>query len=449
MYVYSNGILQVKIYSVNSYKMTNGRNLPKNQGKSFPVSFCAVIDGDKKEHSKAYNAIKDVFLRESNAKAADSIVTRFELGYRSIKEASKERLSQVGGFFKTKKRMQILRDEDYKISGFLKAQEIALEIQDENLELLKQNYELLKQRNTDAKELQEVKKALLMAEQIRQKTQILSQNKNSHKGFDSIAGYEEEKFLLTERFINLLPYEMAGQDVEMPNAILFFGPAGNGKTSFAKAFAHSANCEFKKAEPSPTARSRKDKEKTFYDNLLAIAKMSQQNFLENGVRTIILVDEADRFMNSTSSIVQSLKRFLENCSQDYHCTIFATTNNPLDIPSALRSSSRMPIKVAIDPPDKINSALVFEHYLKDCPNVNMDEINLAELAEEVCSVLPNRAYNNSQIEDICKECVKHCSEVSQEDLLYYIRKESPKIDKESLEKYKNEVELIVGGTQND
>ena len=53
-----------------------------------------------------------------------------------------------------------------------------------------------------------------------------------------------------------------------------------------------------------------------------------------------------------------------------------------------------------------------------------------------------RAYNNSQIEDICKECVKHCSEVSQEDLLYYIRKESPKIDKESLEKYKNEIEKL-------
>ena len=94
--------------------------------------------------------------------------------------------------------------------------------------------------------------------------------------------------------------------------------------------------------------------------------MSQQNFLENGVRTIILVDEADRFMNSKSSVVQSLKRFLENCSQDYHCTIFATTNNPLDIPSALRSSSRMPIKGAIDPPDKINSALVFKHVLKVC-----------------------------------------------------------------------------------
>ncbi len=438
----------MKIYSANSYKVVNRNNLAK-KGVALSVSFCAVIDDDKKQHNKTYNAIKDVFLREDDKKASDSLVSRFEQGYASIKEASKERLSQVGGFFKSRKRRQILQDEDYKISGFLKAQEIALEIQDENLELLKENYELLKQKNIDAQELQKVKKALLMAKVVRQKTQILSQNKDSHKGFDSIAGYEEEKFLLTERFINLLPYEMAGHDVEMPNAILFFGPAGNGKTSFAKAFAHSANCEFKKAEPSPTARSRKDKEKTFYDNLLAIAKMSQQNFLENGVRTIILIDEADRFMNSASSVVQGLKRFLENCSQDYHCTIFATTNNPLDIPSALRSSKRMPLKVAIDPPNEINAALVFEHYLKDCPNVNMDEIDLCELAKEICSVLPDRAYNNSQIEDICKECIKHCDNVTQEDLLYCIRKELPKIDRESLKKYKNEVELIVGGAQND
>ena len=124
--------------------------------------------------------------------------------------------------------------------------------------------------------------------------------------------------------------------------------------------------------------------------------------------------------------------------------MFATTNNPLNIPPAIRGTKRMPIKVAIDPPNKNNAALVFEHYLKDCPNVNLAKINLSELAKEICSVLPNRAYNNSQIEDICKECVKHCDNVTQEDLLYYIRREEPGIDKADLEKYQNETEQIVG-----
>ena len=375
----------------------------------------------------------------------EDIAKKFEISLKNIKDACKQKKEEVTGFFKKKKRERIQKETDDKISGFLRAQEISLETQNKVVELLEEKCELLKKNNADKEQLEEAKKALLIATRIKQeRAELIASNKNKHKGFDSIAGYEKEKFILTDSFINLLPLEAAGQDVEFPNSILFFGPIGNGKTSFAKAFANSANCEFVEAKPSRTVRGKSDREKSFYDNLLSNANIAQQNFLDTGKRTIMLVDEIDRFAYEDSSINAKLKRFLEVCSKDYHCTVFATTNNPLEIPSALRGSKRMPIKVCIDPPDETNAALVFEHYLKDCENIDLSKIDFDELAEVLCSVQPERAYNNSQIESICNECIESSDTITQEDLIYHIKREVPGIDRESMVKYKEEKELLVG-----
>ena len=175
--------------------------------------------------------------------------------------------------------------------------------------------------------------------------------------------------------------------------------------------------------------------------------MARQNFLDTGKRTIILVDEIDRFAYKDSSINARLKKFLENCSEDYRCTVFATTNNPMEIPPAIRGPKRMPIKVCIDPPDETNAALVFEHYLKDCDNIDLSKIDLDELAQTLCSVQPERAYNNSQIESICNECIESSDTITQEDLIYHIKRETPGIDRESMAKYNEEKELLVGGDE--
>ena len=390
---------------------------------------------------------------DDNDKKDQDIAKKFETSLKNIKDTCAEKKKQVKGFFKKKKKAQIQKETDDKISGFLKAQQISLETQNKIVELLEEKLKLLEQSNADKEELEKTKRALLLATKIRQeKVEQIANNKNKHKGFDSIAGYEKEKFLLTDCFINLLPLELAGQDVEFPNGILFFGPVGNGKTSFAKAFAHSANCNFVKAEASKTARTKKDREKTFYENLMSHAITAQQNFLDTdteenpnaGKRTIILIDEIDRYTNNGSTINAKMKTFLETCSENYHCTVFATTNHPLELPSAIRGTERMPIKVCLDPPDEINAALVFEHYLKDCPNVDLSKINFAELAETVCSVQPERAYNNSQIESICNECIENCDTITQEDLLYYIKREAPGIDAENMLKYKEEKTQLVG-----
>ena len=283
-----------------------------------------------------------------------------------------------------------------------------------------------------------------MAQKTLEITKEIAQKKDSHQGFDAIAGYDAEKFILTDNFINLIESERAGQTVEIPNSILFFGPIGNGKTSFAKAFASSAGCNFEKVKPKSSARIKEDREKSFYKDLIKKAEDSQETFMETGIRTIILIDEIDRYAYEGSCILPKLKRFLENFSENYHFTVFATTNSPLVLPSPVRAEKRMPIKVCIEPPNEINAALVFKHYLKDYPNVDMKKIDLKELAEELCSVFPNKAYNNSQIEYICSECIKNQDNITQDDLLYQIKTNEPALDKESLEKYKNEKKELIG-----
>lgn len=371
---------------------------------------------------------------------------RFEKGLKEIREEANKKRALITSLFKKKKLANIQKEEDSKITGFLKAQEIFIDEQDKVIEMLEREAELARKLNASQDEIAIRDKALLQARKIKEKITIIANNKNRQKGFDSIAGYEAEKFILTDNFINLLPLEMAGENVEFPNSILFFGPIGNGKTSFAKAFAYSANCLFDEVKPKRTERNKNSYEKSFFEDLENKAKEAQKNFLNKGVRTIILIDEIDRFAYDDSSILPKLKKFLQNCSEKYHVTIFATTNNPLSINSAIRGPERMPIKVSIDPPNEINAAEVFKYYLSSLPNSSLsDDINYEKLAQELCSVLPEKAYNNSQIESICNECYEETEDkITQEKLIYYIKRETPGINKESLEKFNKEKDELIG-----
>ena len=62
-------------------------------------------------------------------------------------------------------------------------------------------------------------------------------------GFNSIAGYDSEKSILKKYFISEIIKEQEGKKANVPGSVLFFGPTGNGTTTFAKAFAKETGCE--------------------------------------------------------------------------------------------------------------------------------------------------------------------------------------------------------------
>lgn len=136
------------------------------------------------------------------------------------------------------------------------------------------------------------------------------------KGFSQIAGYIDERNKLQENFLDLIDDEKAGKYLtqSIPNAILFYGPTGCGKTTFVKALAEEADCKFITIQ---CRGSQKEKEQQLHNTLMGytdtddfdeeievpgLLDKAQKNFLKTGKRTIILIDEFDRFLEKMLQI---------------------------------------------------------------------------------------------------------------------------------------------------
>lgn len=74
------------------------------------------------------------------------------------------------------------------------------------------------------------------------------------RGFDDVAGMEELKRLVTEGFINVLNNRECAEAYGItPPSILFYGPAGCGKTFFAEKIAEELGINFIKVVPDDLA----------------------------------------------------------------------------------------------------------------------------------------------------------------------------------------------------
>ena len=178
---------------------------------------------------------------------------------------------------------------------------------------------------------------------------------SQHTGFDSIAGYEYEKAILDKFFISEMKNERAGKDAKVPGSILFFGPQGNGKTSFARAFAQEADARVEYIDANGTRSKTKDRFHTFLDELYNAAKQAEEHYQKEGTnqRTILIVDEFDNIAGENSTITKELEKFLQTCSDKYHCTVFATTNYPERIAMNLKKRKLgIPVQSSARPADR-------------------------------------------------------------------------------------------------
>lgn len=356
----------------------------------------------------------------------------------AIKKDSQERQDNVKGLFKKRKRMQIQRETEHLLEGLNLGFEAATPLMKET------SREISKTLASVALSKTSIDKQADYEKRIERKSDF-RKNVDSKKGFDSIAGYDKEKEFLTKSFLDLVQKERNGQDVLVPNVISFFGPSGNGKTRFAYALAQEVGCDLKNADLKVYSKSREMNQKKHFEELVNIATESQINYEKTGKRTMILIDDIERLAYPNSTILPELVDFFKNCSQKYHCTVLTTFVHPNSLSESVLSNEVMPIKIAMDFPDKKDTVVLFNHYLNGSPNVNMEEINLDELSEEVMSVRPNAYYNNSQIERVCSHCVSENENVTQSDLLDAIRKETLLFKAEDVERFKKEKdEFSVG-----
>ncbi len=257
---------------------------------------------------------------------------------------------------------------------------------------------------------------------------------SEQNGFGRIAGYQKEKDLLIELVGNAIITEYSGKQADVVNGILFYGPKGNGKTTFAKAFAEQLGCRLEKVINyiNPTKNMEK---------LQAQALKAKEVFETDGVRTILYLDEINGFAPKDSKIVPLLKDLLDELSEEYHCTLFATTNFPEKMDDTLLRDGRFSIKVGLAPSDRDNAEAVLMHYGKQYAD---DSVDFGALAEVIIGEMPEKAFSNARIKAVVENFIKvnSVSKMSHQDFLNSIKGLGADITKDALELFERQRKYV-------
>ncbi len=382
---------------------------------------------------------------QDDGKSAGRFVDFFSEEIKKIHQKWHERRLSITGLFSGWQKKNISESEAIEMKRLIKDQRYIIEALRKQNQIAKQYADALKEAGESEKEKITLDRRLIQMKKAQQRTAVgmeeLWKIKNGNTGFDSIGGYLQEKCILNDLFVQKLPLEIAGENVDIPNAILFFGPTGCGKTSFAKALADESKCVLDKVgtRRAPTTKKFIN---NFWEELMEKAALAEERFQKSGVRTILLIDDLDVVFGEKSPIIPDLNAFMQSCSKDYHTTLFITTNNPLSIPSATRNNRRIPIKVSLDAPNKADIAEILRLYLQR-GDKNKNDIDYNSVAEVLAQKVNGDAYACSQIEDICKELIMSGKDkISEQNILSQAKKTKRGISKTQLEKFRKEVEQL-------
>lgn len=260
------------------------------------------------------------------------------------------------------------------------------------------------------------------------------------KGFGKIAGNNVIKETLNDFFIKRLAAERFGIKVQMPNGILFYGPQSTGKTTFARALAEQAKCNFREIDMmKPTANILSDIRDAAYESKKLYENSGDKK------RTILLIDDVDSIANESDNFVPRMKDFLQKCSDEFKCTVVMTSNNPLNIDSILIATHRVPLKIFLGPPEKEDAAEIFKFYLKEATDQAIDHNKLAD--EVLKAKSSGQAFSPVRIKNIVHDCHSSAGsvgkKVSENDLIKMIKQRGPDISKASMEKFAKEIAEIT------
>ena len=214
------------------------------------------------------------------------------------------------------------------------------------------------------------------------------------KGFADVAGMEELKKLVTEGFINVLNnQECAKMYGITPPSLLFYGPAGCGKTFFAEKMAEEVGAHFMKVVPddiaSPYVHGTQEK-------IAAVFKRATKN-----APTLIFFDEFDAMVPQRSvddyghqnGEVNEFLCMLNNAAEK-GVYVLAATNHPERIDRAALRTGRFDEMIYVDMPDAKARESLFRLELSKLPTAeDIDFVKLADMTS---------GYNCSDISYIIK-----------------------------------------------
>lgn len=212
-----------------------------------------------------------------------------------------------------------------------------------------------------------------------------------------VAGLAEAKQAIDDAIIAPMkhPELFKGKARQPWRGILFYGPAGCGKTLVAKAVASEANATFFNVSAANIVSKWLGESERLVMNLFELARKNQP--------AIIFIDELDSIGVSRSGDDVGGERRLKtqlltelqglSSKEGERITLIGATNLPWELDFALRS--RFEKKIHVPLPEKEARSLIFETHMEDVevsPTIDYDE--LADLTE---------GYSGRDISVVCRE----------------------------------------------
>ena len=219
-------------------------------------------------------------------------------------------------------------------------------------------------------------------------------SKKSHHGFQDVAGMDELKQLVTEGFINVLNNQECAKAFGItPPSLLFYGPAGCGKTYFAEKIAEEVGIFFMKIVPDDLAST------LVHGTQEKIGEVFRK--AERKAPTLIFFDEFDAMVPKRSN---DDRNYQNGETNEFLCMlnnaaskgvyVLAATNHPERIDKAVLRTGRIDEMIYVDMPDSKARESLFRLELSKLPTAtDIDYEHLAHLTT---------GYNCSDISYIVK-----------------------------------------------
>jgi transitional endoplasmic reticulum ATPase len=213
-------------------------------------------------------------------------------------------------------------------------------------------------------------------------------------GFGDVAGMDELKNLVMESFINVLNNKECAKAFGItPPSLLFYGPAGCGKTFFAEKIADEVGINFMKVVPDDLAST------LVHGTQEKIGEVFRK--AERKAPTLIFFDEFDAMVprrsnddrNYQNGEVNEFLCMLNNAAEK-GIYVLAATNHPERIDKTVLRTGRIDEIIYVDMPDSKARESLFRLALSKLPvEENIDFKRLADLT---------KGYNCSDISYIIK-----------------------------------------------
>lgn len=241
-------------------------------------------------------------------------------------------------------------------------------------------------------------------------------------GFGSIAGFAEIKKDLTNGIGKYLVLEKNGKEINVPNGILLYGPDTYNNQEFAKILANQFGV-------SATQISTEGTEVERFNRLKDASVKAKENFEQGNGRTLVIINDLEKFVPKNSRLVGPLKSYLDTVSKDYHATVIATTTTPEVLDDILLRSGRFGAKVGIPAMNKADILSNIKKYI----NIELtDDINIDALAQSLEQNKNGGAYSVKQL----KEYIISLTKVEKfKDLI-------PEIKPEVMQTFKRQIEFV-------